>query len=461
MGSLFNLGKTRLAQGTAVGFYGIGVQLLVQLVSVPVLTHHWGLAGYGAWVLLFSVPSLLAMADLGLTTAGATAMTAAAAKGELVRAARIHMALRVITAATGLTLLALAALFIFVLRPDALDFGSAMPRAEAASTAMLLGLYGFLALVNGVTLAGFRAADSFASSGLLYQTIVLVEAAAALGLALAGGSPAQVALAYLLARLAGTVLLSLALRRTAPWLSQPTWPLDLGEVRGLLRPALAALVLPGAQAVTIQGSVIVLGAIGGPAAIPAFTVVRTLSRTALQFAFRFNVASMPRYTVYAAQGDHARASQLVLLNLGVAAVLVIPAALGMLVLGQWFIALWTGGLIVPTFALLAVMIAGMLADAAWFPLSNLLLAINRHGSWTYAYLVAAAISIAVGIPLVASMGALGMAWALLAQELVMMVWVWRVASRFGLVSPAQLRSAAHALIAELRARRTSVKEPEI
>ena len=457
MRSLLNLGKTRLGLGTAVGFYGIFVQLVVQLVSVPVLTHNWGLAGYGAWVMLFSVPSLLAMADLGLTTAGANSMTEAAAQGDLPRAARIHMALRVVTAATGLVLLALAALFIFVLRPGALDFGAAMPQAEAATAALLLCLYGFLALVNGVTLAGFRAADSFAYSGMLYQTVVLVEAAAALGLALAGGSPVQVATAYLLARLAGTVLMSLALHRKAPWLRHTDWRVDGKEVRGLLRPALAALVLPGAQAVTIQGSVMVIGAVGGPAAVPAFAVVRTLSRTALQFAFRFNVASMPRYTVHAAQGDHARASQLVLLNVAVAALLVIPAALGMLLLGQWFVALWTGGLIVPGFALLAVMIAGMLADAAWFPLSNLLLAINRHGSWTYVYLIAAVVSIAAGIPLVAAMGALGMAWALLAQELVMMVWVWSMASRLGLVSWAELRSGTGGLIAELRARQTSVK----
>ena len=170
---------------------------------------------------------------------------------------------------------------------------------------------------------------------------------------------------------------------------------------------------------------------------------------------------MPRYTVYAAQGDQARASQLVLLNLGVAAVLVIPAALGMLVLGQWFIALWTGGLVAPSLALLAVMIAGMLVDAAWFPLSNLLLAINRHGSWTYLYLIASVVSIAVGVPMVSSMGALGMAWALLAQELVMLVWVWRVASGFDLVSMGQLRGAARALIAELHVRRNSVKEPRI
>lgn len=457
MRSLLTLARTRLAQGTAAGFYGLGVQLLVQLVSVPVLVHSWGMAGYGAWVMLFAVPSLLAMADLGLTTAGANAMTEAAAKGDRPRAARIHMALRLITALTGLVLLALAAVFIYELNPEALDFGTAMPREIAAPTALLLCLYGFLALVNGVTLAGFRAADAFASSGLLYQTVVLVEAMVALGIAIAGGSPAEVALAYLLARLAGTVVLSLVLHRMAPWL-RGSWTIDWSEVKGLLRPALAALVLPGAHAVAIQGSVVAIGAIGGPAAVPAFSVVRTLSRTALQFAFRFNVASMPRYTVFIAQGNRERASQLVLLNLGVAALLVVPAALGLLLLGRPFIDLWTGGLVIPSFALLAVLVLAMLADAAWIPLSNLVLSVNRHGLYTYHFLVAAALSVALGALLVKDMGALGMAWALLALELVMVFRTWQVARRLGMLGRADLRAASRNLIAELRAGRTSLKD---
>lgn len=457
MRSILGLARTRLAQGTAAGFYGLGVQLLVQLVSVPVLVHSWGVAGYGAWVLLFAVPSLLAMADLGLTTAGANAMTEAAAKGDRPRAARIHMALRLITALTGLGLLALAGGFIFGLAPDALDFGEAMPREIAAPTAMLLCLYGFLALLNGVTLAGFRAADAFASSGMLYQTMVLVEAAAALGMAVAGAGPIAVALAYLLARLAGTIVLSLALYRTAPWLST-RWAIDRTEVSALLRPALAALVLPGAHAVAIQGSVVAIGAVGGPAAIPAFSVVRTLSRTALQFAFRFNVASMPRYTVFVAQGNRERASQLVVLNLGVAALLVVPAALGLLLLGRPFIHLWTGGLVVPSFALLAVLVMAMLADAAWIPLSNLVLSVNRHGLYTYHFLVAAALSVALGALLVKDVGALGMAWALLAMELAMALRTWQVARRLGMLKRAELASASRSLIAELRAGRTPLKD---
>ena len=460
MKSLVTLGKSRLALGTAVGFYGLGLQLLIQLLSVPVLTHAWGLGGYGAWVLLFSVPSLLAMADLGLTTAGANAMTAAVAHGDRSRAARIMMVLRLITVAAGLGLLALAVLTVLVVFPNALDFGAAMSRDQAASAAVLLGLYGFLALINLVTLAAFRATDAFASSGMMYQTMILVEAVAALGLAVLGGSPAQVALAYLAARLIGTLVLSLTLRRHAPWLRQASWRIDRSELAALIRPALAALVIPGAQAVAIQGSVIVIGAVGGPAAIPAFSVVRTLSRTALQFAFRFNIASMPRYTVFVAQKDELRASQLVVLNLGVMALMVVPAALGLLLLGQPFVRLWTGGLIQPSMALLAVMVAAMLADGVWVPVSNLLLAVNRHASFTYFLLIASIVSVAAGALLVPRMGALGMAWALLGLELAMIVQVWAVARGQGVVSGGKLRNAAHSLIAELRARRTSLNDPD-
>ena len=459
MKSLITLGKSRLALGTAVGVYGLALQLLVQLLSVPILTHSWGLAGYGAWVLLFSVPSLLAMADLGLTTAGANAMTAAVAYGDQARAARIMMVLRLITVTAGVGLLGLAALAVLVLFPRALDFGSAMTRDQAVWTALLLGLYGFLSLINGVTLAAFRAADAFASSGFMFQTIILVEAVTALGVALLGGSPAQVALAYLSARLVGSVVLSLVLRRHAPWLRQASWRIDQSELSALIRPALAAMVIPGAQAVTIQGSVMVIGAIGGPVAIPAFSVVRTLSRTALQFAFRFNIASMPRYTVFVAQNDELRASQLVVLNLGVMVAMVVPAAFALLLLGQPFIRLWTGGLIQPSMALLSVMVAAMLANAVWGPLSNLLLAVNRHASFTYFFLIASITSVAVGAVLVGRMGALGMAWAMLGLEIAMIFQVWVAARRQGMISRTKLRGAARALIAELRARRTSLNDP--
>ncbi len=460
MKSLINLGRTRLAQGTAAGFYGLGVQLAFQLVSVPVLTRSWGLAGYGVWVLLYSAPALLAMADLGLSSAGTSAMTSAVAQGDRPRAARIMMALRVIIVTAGLALLGMATVAVLLIYPHALDFGAVLPQNEARLTALALALYGFLALINGVTIAGFVATDAFAKGGFFYQTLILAEAGVALTWAMLGGTQAEVALAFLGMRLIGTAAFSLALRRHAPWLRSADWRIDRDEARTLIRPALAGLGGLGAQAIGVQGSVMAIGAIGGPAAIPAFSVVRTLSRTALQFAIRFNIAAMPRYNVHVSHNDERRANQLLVLNLGVMAVLVIPAALVLLLLGRPFIHLWTGGTVVPSMALVAVMVATMLANAVWGPLSNLILAINRHASFTYFYLAATLACVAVGAMLVKPYGALGMAWALFALEVIMIVQVWLAAGRLGMVSREKLRSGAAGLIAELRHRRSSLDNPD-
>lgn len=447
---------SRLAQGTLAGYYGLFVQLLFQLISVPVLTFHWGLEGFGVWLMLFTVPGLLAMADLGLTTAGANAMIDAAARGERAQAARIHAALRAVTLAIAATLLALATLVLFALPPESLAFAAPFTSETTRSTAVLLTAYGALALVNGVTLAGYRAADMFALSGWHFHTVALAETVAALMVAIAGGEPIAVAAAFLTMRLAGSLLMTLALRRRAPWLS--SWRAELAELRPLVRPALAALAYPGGNALAMQGAVLAIGTVGGPAAVPAYAVVRTLTRTALQFAFRFNIASMPRYTVFAAQDDRARKAQLIVLNLAVTFALVVPAALALFALGVPIVHWWTGGRVEAGMALLTVLVFAMLADSVWVPLSNLVMAINRHAGFTWFYLFAAALSIGAGAVLVREAGALGMAWAALALELAMIVRVWRLARQLGMIDPTELRAAVGALRGELRERGASAKD---
>ncbi len=434
-----------------MGFYGLGIQILIQLASVPLFTIHWGLGGYGVWLILFSVPSLLAMADFGLTTAGANTMVAAVAQGDRPRAARIHSALRTITLLVSAVLLVLTAVAVLLVWPGALDLGGHFPPEQVRKAVVFLALYGVLALVNGVTLAGFRAADAFAFSGTVYQTMLLAEAGCALLVLALGGSLAEVALAYFLARLTGTVIFSALLHRRAAWLPGLTLAVDWAEVRALLRPALAAVVLPGGHAIALQGSVMALGAIAGPAAVPAYTVARTLSRTALQFAMRFNIASMPRFTIASAQGDQDRVADLVLLNLVVSALFVIPAAAAIVLLGQPIVALWTGHRVEVSLPLLVAMAAAMLGNAGWVPLSNLLLAINRHASFTYAMLVVSILAVGLGAALVGSSGALGMAVAMVALELVMVGWVWWQARRNGLIDYPALARMADKYAAQLRA----------
>ena len=444
----------RIIAGTLAGYYGQFIQLAVQLVALPVFTAHWGLAGYGTWLILFTIPSSLALADLGLSAAGGSTMTAAAARGEFARARAIYASLRLITLTTGALIIGGIALVLLVIRPHSLDFAAAATHGHAVETAWLLLGYGFLALINASPIAASLAADAYASTITIQQSIVLLEAICALAAAIFGAGPTGVAWAYFLARLAGTLALNLYVFTRAAWLQHVPWRIYPHELRKLIAPALAALVLPGAYTLIIQGAVVVIGWVSGPATVPAFTAVRTLSRTGLQFAFRLNFASMTRYTRLYAMQDRDAMDRLVLLNLIGTALFVVPAAVGILLLGQPIIAIWTHGLVHPSLLLLALMAAAMLLDAAWVPLSNLIMAINRHAGFTYFFVISAALAIGLGALLQRRWGINGMAGALVLQEAAMVVCVWRLAARIGVlpqgVGPAAWRYGAE-LLRRLRA----------
>ena len=61
--------------------------------------------------------------------------------------------------------------------------------------------------------------------------------------------------------------------------------------------------------------------------------------------------------------------------------------------------------------------------------------------------------------LMGRMGALGMAWAMIELEIATIFQVWVATRRRGMVNRTKLRNAARAMVAELRARRTSLNDP--
>ena len=446
IGKLYGkIAGSRVGRGTAAGIYAQIIQLLIQIITVPVLTSRWGVAGYGAWVMLFTVPQMMAMSDVGLTVAGANAMTGAAARDDRAHASRIYASLRWASLGMALSFAVIAGFVLLVLRPQLIDFAQPFTHGHAWRTVIIMLTYTVFSMQNGVTLAGYRAADAFATSQVLLDSLLLLETCAALTTAWLGYGLEGVAMTYLASRLILTSIIALNLRRIAPWLNMAGWRCYGPELRRLLRPAFAAFLLPASQAITLQGAVACIGTFAGPAAVPAFSTIRTISRTALQFTYRFNFASMPRYTALHATHDEAGKTRLVLGNLLVAGLLLLPASVVLMLIGPTIVSIWTAGTVHVSLSLLALMLAVMVVNGAWVPMSNLICAINEHHRFTLHYLVVSAASIGAGALLLPRWGAQGMAMALLAQEMVMAVIVWRIALRMGMITPALLRDAGASL----------------
>lgn len=435
------LRRSRLAQAVGSNVVMQLVQVAVQLASVPILATHWGLQTYGTWLLLFTVPSYLAMADLGLASAAGNDIIASVARGERAQAIATYQALRLTVLLVAGIVFAIAALLVYGLLPHLLDGMQAAARGHARAAFLLLVGFGLISLQNSVAFAGLRATGGYAAGVYLTAAMFAAEAIGALGVVLCGGGIAAAALAYFLLRTLGSVAMGVMLALRARWLVTLKWQSSFAVMRRLLRPAAAVMALPIAQAISLQGTVLVIGAAAGASAIPAFTAVRTLSRVAVQCILVVNHALMPSFTAAAALDDGERRARLATISMITSFLFVLPAFFMLAFGGRRIVGLWTHGSVHPAVPLIAVMACMMVVNAIWQPLSNLILSINRHERYSYHYLLASLLMIAAAYPLVRLLGTTGAAVSLLLLDLAMLRHVLRVARDLQVVDAAHLRAA--------------------
>lgn len=401
--------------------------LVSQLLSVPLLTSAWGLETYGTWLILYAVPGFLALGDLGLATASSGMMIKAVARQDYQSALRIYetsRALGMIFAAIFCVITLLALLLFARFSSLQANFFEQYGLAIVA-----LAIYALLGIWNSLSSTVFAAANRYATGSMIYFTIVLAEWFAAMCAALLGGGITAVALTYLCVRCGGAIVVALGLNRYADWArgARLVWHAD--TARELLRPAMAAFIMPMASAFAYSGTSVAIGASLGPGAVPVYVTLRTVTRTVLQFSMRVSFASMPGFALAYARQDMQTSSKYALISIGAVAGITIPAAAALMFIADGFVRWWTVGAIVVPDGLAVLLIAVMVCNAFWAPIANLLTAINRQETICYAYLV-----ISMGGCLLAFLmgewfGLRGVALTAVVAECLMLIAVWRAGMR--------------------------------
>lgn len=443
----------RLARNLGALGYGQVIQIVGQLVLIPVFAIHWGLTSYGVWLILFTIPSYLAVSDLGLASAATSDMIMTRAKGDLGALASTFVTMRRAQFAMGLAVVALGAALLYLIAPGIVDFAQAAANGQAQAVTLALVAYGAISLQQAGLIGGMKAADRYAWISVVQASGYGLETLVAAGLVLAGQGLLVVALGYMLVRLATTLAIGRALHRAAPWLVDGSARFAFVHLRRLARPALAALSFTLGMAFSIQLMTVIVGARAGVAAVPVFSTVRTVSRIAFQMTAQICTAVMPLFGVAHSTGRRGDQGALVILAMGTTLAVLIPAMAVLVLLGPEAIAVWTGGTIVAPRLLVAAMGAVMLLDGAGLALSNLLLAINRHQSFALAYLLLATGALGLAWWWTPLLGPLGAALALMVLGALMLAQLVWAARRNGLLDGAGLREGVTVLRQRLAALR--------
>ncbi|RQZ09499.1 lipopolysaccharide biosynthesis protein [Burkholderia sp. Bp9031] len=403
--------------------HGLGqaVSVFAQIVSVPLFLSVWGAAKYGEWILISTIPTYLALSDLGLSTVAANEMDQRAAVGDHDRLQIIYRTLSATVAMFVLTVLIVSGAAWWVLGTGAHVFRY-MSADEVRFVALILIGDVCLSVMYGPQTAALRSANCYALSvGILNATRFVALTFGLIAL-MVFKTPIAVATAMLVARIAGFAAQQIVKKRYCPWATLFPLTIDWMWLRRSLVPSLAFLGFPLSNGLNFQGILWVIGTALGPAQVAAFSTMRTLTRVAVQM---MNLLSnsvwseVSKLSAVGRKGDVARIKRrLTIVTIAVAGTI----GIGMSEYGERFYSAWTGKHVVFDSALFDILLLSMVANSMWQSASIFVIAINRHIRFAVAYLVAASVAIVIGLFAVHHGGIVSVAICLLGLDVFLVLF---------------------------------------
>ncbi len=420
----------RVGRGTAANLLGQGINVVGQLVQVPLLLAVWGTSQYGEWLSVSAIVAYLSLLDFGVQTYATNRLTRCRATGDLAEYRRVLQsawALNV-TLAAGAALLAIPALL--VLPFDRWLQLNVTGHRVAWMTASLLALQTIAALPFGLLIGVYRTMNEYPREQLTVIARQAIVILATIGTAWAGGGVAAVALAQLTAIALPAIYAWRDLRTRHPEARLGFAHASRSMALSFLHPSLLFLVIQLAGAAVLQGTTLMAGGMFGGVAVTTFVSLRTLANLSQQGITSVRNALWPEVGAMDATGDHNGLRRLHTLLAKLSLAIWLCAAVVLFYEGNAIVHIWSKGRIPFDAAVMNGVLLLYGSYTFWATSSVLLGASNRHGAMTWLFACSAGLGLTLAWILARRLGLPGLVYGIAAADIaISSVSIPRIACR--------------------------------
>lgn len=312
------------------------------------------------------------MADIGLVTAAGNEMTISLARGDRVAANIVFQSALVFVLLSCAFLLVIGMIGTFVIPWSNLtNFDQRVGLA-----ALILSV--LLSLLGGLSEAVYKSSGRYALGTNLSNLVRLGEwTGNVLGL-ISFGTFAAVAIGGLSFRLVGliaTVLSSRSCNQSIRWRFEHA---SGREVRRLLKPALAFMAFPIANALSLQGMTILIASLLGAGAVAIFNTYRTLARASVQATSIFSHALWVEFGQSVGSNDLTGLKRLYDRAALWGVLIAIVSSAFLYLFGHTLLDRWTHRVIEFRPTLMTIMILYAAVSGSWHVPRVLLMSTNQH-----------------------------------------------------------------------------------
>ena len=386
------LGKSALQKNIIANFFGIGVQLLNQIILVPLYLSFWNVDLYSDWIVITAISSFFGMSDIGLNSVTANQFTMSYAKGDFkeCRSLLTNNYLLIFSIA----IIALSGSFIYI---SCFNINTSLSlhvlsRLDSSYIFILLIIQIFIGMGTSVIDSIYRANSLNHKSvylgniGRLSETLVIL-------FSLILGVPMTLMVTfYLLPRCIVCIYKLIDTHKIFPYRFRIK-DIDYGLFKKIFIPSITFMSFPMGNAIVYQGFTLVVNKFFGAESVVLFNTTRTMCGFLRQLLGTLQAAVWPEYSIAYGKNDIVRMRTLHRKAFSIATFGALSIGLLLLIFGPSIYDFWTHGKIAFSYPLMIAFLVVFISENTWSTSSVCLMATNKHSQTGIAYILTAIISI--------------------------------------------------------------------
>jgi glycosyltransferase involved in cell wall biosynthesis/O-antigen/teichoic acid export membrane protein len=433
--SKFGASFQRFLHNFAAHGFGQVVNVLAQLVLLPAFLHYWTTTEYGEWLVIVSIPSLLWTLDNGLSGLAANRMTVASGMGDWKAANLIFHNVLLIQGTLSLIILTLAGIFVSVVNVHAM-FGFSrfehlttshvtevlMTRQQAGEVLFIMIAQMLMGYGLGLSRAAYRASMLEARGVAITNMERLTYFCSVVLVLTLHGQTVAVAWAMLASTTFWLLFSYTDIRRRCPHITFAFGPLSRVQLRAMTVDGLPVMAGTAASAFFLQGYLLIVNSILGPAAVVMLNVIRTASRSLLQLVNMVANASGPELSRTYGSRDWEGYLRLLKVLLAVTVWISLAVGVGLAVAGPWVVEKLSSGRVLVQHPIMVLFAVSVACQAGWAACGSVLYATNMHHVFNYAYFFLTVLGLAAAEVVVRLMGFPGVPMVMMTVDAMLLAW---------------------------------------
>lgn len=421
--------KKRILTGLSSGVFGTATTLIIQLVGIPILLTYWGKELYGEWLVLFTLPSYIAMSDIGLGTVACTEINVLISQNKTLQARNIFNSTFNFIIQLGLIPLIILSLLSFWPTLRSILNIEKMSEWQFTFSFLILCAYSFLAILITLPQGLYRSIGLFGRGQYVATSFRILEFVFFLVAVLLKLNIIGVAFSYFISRILYAAFVINDLRNKTDVVDFSLHKYNISSIKSLIKPSVSMMSVYLGQSFLSQGIIIIISITLGAASVAIFSITRTLCNMAKQPLMIISLTFWGEFTTAYARKDKFLVSKLFNIANRSTILLSFIAVIFLYFFGEWILIVWTQGKIQIEKPFYTIFLISIITNILWYTRWNFLLSVNKHTQAVYFYLASTILIVGLMWILAPFYGLVAVAVTLIFMDLIMIPVVYKLTNR--------------------------------